>query len=150
MNQSPKDKNWIQMMEDLGELRLFGSLSIKKSRKGAAASAQEVDMLFRIALAKTAVTPGELSQAMGASKTIISRLIDQLTEKELITKQYDREDGRSYSLRITEQGKEELDHLYYYYLSPLYRIKEGLGEEQFTELLRLIREANGILQDFQS
>lgn len=147
MNPSPKDKNWIQMMEDLGELRLFGNLSIKKARKGAAVSAQEVDMLFRIALAKTAVTPGELSRAMGTSKTITSRLIDHLTEKEFITKEYDREDGRSYSLRITEQGKEELDNLYYYYLGPLYQMKEGLGEKNFRELLGLIRRANSILQD---
>lgn len=142
-----KDENWIDMMEKHGELRLFGSLAVRKSRKGAAASAQEVDMLFRVALSNQQITPHELSQAMGASKTIISRLIDNLTEKELIAKRYNMNDGRSYSLMVTQKGKEELDSMCYYYLGPLYNMQKGMGREEFEELLRLIRKANRILAE---
>ena len=74
-------------------------------------SAQEVDLLFRTALAKDLITPLDLSRAMGTSKTIVSRLIEDLNRKKLITKSYNREDKRSYSLSITEQGKRELDRL---------------------------------------
>ena len=47
---------WIQTMKNLESIRLFSSLLIRKTRKGALASAQEVDALFRIAL-KSGSTP---------------------------------------------------------------------------------------------
>lgn len=140
-----KDENWIDMMGKHGELRLFGSLAIRKARKGAAASAQEVDMLFRVALSNQRITPHDLSQAMGASKTIVSRLIDNLTEKELIAKRFNMDDGRSYSLMVTQKGRKELDSMCYYYLGPLYDLQKNMGEDEFEELIRLIQKANQIL-----
>ncbi|MBS7008091.1 MarR family winged helix-turn-helix transcriptional regulator [Anaerostipes sp.] len=137
-----KDKNWLESMKKLGAVRLFSSLYVKKSRKGALTSAQEVDLLFRTAFAGDKMTPLELSRAMGASKTIVSRLIEDLKEKKLITKLYNRGDKRSYSLKITEEGKEELDRMYHYYLGPLYELQENLGEENFELLMKLIEKAN--------
>ena len=67
-----EEKNWMLLMEDLSEIRLLSSLILKKARKGAAATAQEVDMLFRVALAKDPIVPGELSHDMGISKTTVS------------------------------------------------------------------------------
>jgi len=137
-----KDENWLESMEKLGAIRLFSSLYVKKSRKGALTSAQEVDLLFRTALAKDMITPLELSRAMGASKTIVSRLIENLKEKKMIVKLYNRDDKRSYSLKITEKGKKELDSMYHYYLGPLYELQENLGEEEFDLLIELIEKAN--------
>ena len=79
---------------------------------------------------------------MGISKTAISRLIENLCKKELIEKRRKKEDLRSYVLKITEIGKEELDSTYYYYLEPLYKLKHNLGKEKFQILLKLIEEAN--------
>ena len=56
-------------------------------------------------------------------------------------KQYSREDKRSYSLCITEEGKKELDSMYYYYLGPLYELKDSLGEDDFNQLMELISRA---------
>ena len=102
-----KDKNWKVMIEKHGELRFFSSMAIKKSHKGQGTSAQELDMLFRVALSKEKVTPGYLKDAMGISKTIISRLIEQLENKQLIEKIRTNEDKRSYTLIITGKGKKE-------------------------------------------
>lgn len=137
-----KDENWLESMEKLGAVRLFSSLYVKKARKGALTTAQEVDMLFRIALAPEPLTPLELSHAMGVSKTIVSRLIEGLTGKRLVEKQYSREDRRSYFLMITDEGKQELDSMYSYYMDPLYELQKNLGEEDFERLMELIYKAN--------
>ena len=140
-----KDKNWKDMIEKHGELRFFSSMAIKKAHKGQSTSAQELDVLFRVALSKEKVTPGYLKDAMGISKTIISRLIEQLESKQLIEKIHTNEDKRSYTLIITGKGKKEIDDMYYYYLNPLYTLKENMTEEDFEQLFKLIRQANKIL-----
>ena len=140
-----KDKNWKDMIEKHGELRFFSSMAIKKAHKGQSTSAQELDVLFRVALSKEKVTPGYLKDAMGISKTIISRLIEQLESKQLIEKIRTNEDKRSYTLIITGKGKKEIDDMYYYYLNPLYTLKENMTEEDFEQLFKLIRQANKIL-----
>lgn len=137
-----KDENWIEAMKNLGDIRLFCSLHLKKTRKGALTSAQEVDMLFRVALSSNPITPLELSHAMGISKTIVSRLIESMAGKKLIEKVYNKVDKRSYFLKITEEGKEELDSMYYYYLDPLYELQENLGKESYQQLMKLINMAN--------
>ena len=104
-----KDKNWKVMIEKHGELRFFSSMAIKKAHKGQGTSAQELDVLFRVALSKEKVTPGYLKDAMGISKTIISRLIEQLENKQLIEKIRTNEDKRSYTLIITGKGKKEIE-----------------------------------------
>ena len=120
-----KDENWLDMVKKQGELRHFGSLAIRKTQKGNQISAQEIDFLFRVAFAKELMTPGQLAMAMGVSKTIISRLTEQL--------------------RVTDSGKEEIDRMYYYYMNPLYELKEKMSELQFRQLFELIEEVNNIL-----
>ena len=134
----------MERHEKTYELRFFSSMAIKKSHKGQGTSAQELDMLFRVALSKEKVTPGYLKDAMGISKTIISRLIEQLENKQLIEKIRTNEDKRSYTLIITEKGEKEIDDMYYYYLN-LYTLKENMTEEDFEQLFKLIRQANKIL-----
>ena len=83
MRNTEKDQNWREMIRKQGELRHFGSMAIRKSSKGDMVSAQEVDLLFRIALSVGMMTPGQLALDMGVSKTIISRLIESLEKKGL-------------------------------------------------------------------
>ena len=79
---------------------------------------------------------------MGVSKTIVSRLIDSLTGKRLVEKQFSREDKRSYFLKITDEGRQELESMCYYYLGPIYELQRNLGEEDFNQLMELIYKAN--------
>ena len=46
---------------------------------------------------------------------------------------------------MTEAGKEEVDRMYYYYLDPLYTLREQMETEDFEKLFSLIEEANNIL-----
>ncbi len=135
------------MVKKQGELRHFGNMTIKKAKKGKLTSAQEIDLLFHAALAKEPITPGQLSSQMGVSKTIISRLIEQLERKHFIDKQMDAADKRSYVIRVTASGKKEIDNMYNYYLSPLYLLKDKMGHDRFEMLFTLIEEADRILVD---
>ena len=145
MRQTEKDKHWREMIRKQGALRHFGSMAIRKGSKGDFASAQEVDVLFRVALSGGMMTPGQLAADMGISKTMISRLLDSLEKKTLIHKEKTMNDRRSYGVRVTEAGKEEVDRMYYYYLDPLYTLRKQMTEEDFEQLFRLIDEANDIL-----
>ena len=145
MRETEKDKYWREMIRKQGELRHFGSMAIRKSSKGDLTSAQEVDLLFRVALSGGMMTPGQLSADMGVSKTIISRLIDSLEKKALIRKERTLDDRRSYGIRVTEEGKEEVDRMYYYYLDPFYILREQMASDDFEKLFGLIEEANRIL-----
>lgn len=140
-----KDKNWLDMVKKQGELRHFGSLAVRKTQKGNQISAQEIDFLFRAAFAKEVMTPGQLAIAMGVSKTIVSRLVEQLEGKAFISKEKDENDKRSYVVKVTDSGKEEIDRMYYYYMNPLYELKEKMSESRFEQLFELIEEANDIL-----
>ena len=95
---------------------------------------------------------GELRHfgSMGVSKTIISRLIDSLEKKALIIKERTLNDRRSYGIRVTDDGKEEVDRMYYYYLDPLYTLREQMTSDDFEKLFRLIEAANTILSNANS
>lgn len=139
-----RDEKWMEAMDKLESIRLFSSLYIKKTRKGELTSVQQADALFRIALSG-GITPLELSRRMGASKTIVSRIVDQLVQKDMIARRYDREDRRSYSLWITEKGSTELDGMFRYYLEPVYELERQMEEESLQQFFRLMKAANEIL-----
>lgn len=135
------DENWIQTMKTAEEIRLFSSLYIKKAKKGAPYSAQEISALFCMALNQD-ISPLHLSQNMGISKSAVSRLVDHMSQKGVIEKVPCPEDGRSYCLRLTPKGADILKSVYFYYAEPVKLLEEALGKEQSQELLRLISLAN--------
>ena len=129
-----KDKNWTDIVSKQGDLRHFASMAIRKSGKSEHTSAQEIDFLFRIALSEEPLTPRQITNAMGISKS-----------KGFICKEASASDRRSYCIRITGAGKDEIDRMYYYYLDPLYTLQKNMKKEKFETLFQLIREANEIL-----
>lgn len=136
---------WIKVMDRLEAIRLFSSLYIKKTKKGELTSMQQVDALFRIALAD-GITPLALSREMGTSKTIISRLVEQLSGKDFIVKKYGEKDRRSYSLFVTTKGREELRGMCRYYLEPVYELQRQMEPDSFAQLFKLLDQANEIMK----
>ena len=141
-----EDYNWVDMMEKMQEIRLFSSLHIRGKRKGAT-SPQELDILSRIVLSDTPLTPLDLSALTGLSKSAVSRLIESLEKKDFLVKRYSEKDKRSYALHMTEKGSLELKQTYHHYLEPIYRLRRTIGEEHFQILLREIKEANHMLKN---
>lgn len=142
-----EDLNWVYMMEKMQDIRLFSSLHVRQTRKDSIISSQELDMLSRIMMSDEALTSLELTVMMGLSKSAVSRLIERLEKKGLLTKLYNLKDKRSYTLLITEKGNQELEQTYRYYLEPIYKLQRTLGEESFEDLTTQIKYANHMLQD---
>ena len=84
----------------------------------------------------------QLSKIMGVNKTIISRVIDKLNKGGYVIKTKDEIDKRSYIVSITELGIEKVDKIYTYYLSPIYKLRKVLGNQDFFELMSYIQKAN--------
>ena len=139
-------EDWIHMIHKMQDIRLFCSLNIRKAKNSGIASAQELDLLSRVALSAAPMTPQELSSKMGLSKSAVSRLIRHLTEQRFLEKEERPEDKRSYLVKLTEKGRKELRQTYQYYLEPVYRLRRAVGEEKFLTLTGLINESNRILQ----
>ena len=88
-----------------------------------------------------------LTSTMGISKTMISRLIDGLTQKGMILKKKSTTDKRSYSIVVTQKGKKEIDNAYQYYMEPIYRLQKEMGKEDLETLFSTIEQANEILHE---
>lgn len=139
--------DWIVMMERMQDIRHFSSLCVRHSMKGGISSAQELDVLSRLELSETPLTPQRLGLDMGISKPAVSRLIDGLEKKGLVRREPSAVDKRSYSLVITRQGSDQVRTTYSYYLGPVYELRRRMGDEPFDLLTGLIRQANECMQD---
>lgn len=137
-----EDINWIYMIKKMSEIRLFSRTLIHRSSSDSKISAQEYDLLSQLITSDEGVTPINLSKAMCLNKTIVSRLIDKLSKDGCVTKIQDEHDKRSYFVCITECGREELKKIYEFYLSPIYELREKLGNEDFLQLISYIEKAN--------
>ncbi|MGN0613228.1 MAG: MarR family winged helix-turn-helix transcriptional regulator [Porcipelethomonas sp.] len=142
-----EDREWIGMMKKAHEIRLFASSQVKRIKKDGAISAQELDVLSRIVLSDKKLTPLELTVLTGLSKSAVSRLIDRLERKELLHKQYNTSDRRSYMLICTDKGSQELEQTYKYYLEPIYQLRKVLGDEEFEALMTHISHANQMMKE---
>ncbi len=130
------------MIEKMQEISLFSRTIIHRATKEYDIPAQHLDLLSQLITHKEGLTPMYLSKIMGVNKTIISRVIDSLNQGGYVVKTKDPRDKRSYFVSITELGREKLDKIYKYYLSPIYELRRKLGYEDFFELMSCIEKAN--------
>lgn len=130
------------MIEKMQEIRLFSRTIIHRATKEYEIPAQHLDLLSQLLTHKEGLTPMYLSKIMGVNKTIISRVIDNLNKGGYVVKTPDKKDKRSYFVSITDLGREKVDKIYTYYLSPIYELRRKLGDEEFFKLMYSIENAN--------
>ena len=136
------DSNFIYMIQKMQEISLFSRSIVHRATKEYEIPAQHLDLLSQLLVHKEGLTPMKLSKTMGVNKTIISRIIDSLNKDGYIEKTKDNIDKRSYFVSITELGREKVDKIYTYYLSPIYELRRRLGDKDFFELMKYIEKAN--------
>ena len=136
------DLDCIYMIEKMQEISLFSRQIIHRATKEYEIPAQHLDLLSQLLIHKEGLTPMQLSKIMGVNKTIISRVIDKLNKGGYVIKTKDEIDKRSYIVSITELGIEKVDKIYTYYLSPIYKLRKVLGNEEFSKLMSYIQKAN--------
>ena len=111
------------MIEKMQEISLFSRMIIHRATKEYEIPAQHLDLLSQLITHEEGLTPMCLSKIMGVNKTIISRVIDSLNQGGYVVKTKDPRDKRSYFVSITELGREKVDKIYEYYLSPIYELR---------------------------
>ena len=136
------DSDCIYMIEKMQEISLFSRQIIHRATKEYEIPAQYLDLLSQLLIHKEGLTPMQLSKIMGVNKTIISRVIDKLNNGGYVIKTKDEIDKRSYIVSITELGIEKVDKIYTYYLSPIYKLRKVLGNQDYFELMSYIQKAN--------
>ena len=126
-------------------LSLFGK-SYAELKKDLPIRPSEMGVLNIITETPGPHTPMMLAEALKVSKPMITSHLTSLTNKGYITKQPSLEDKRAYYIMPTEKAlglvKDAKEDLYWY----LEQLANGLGEERFDLLVKLAREAAGILE----
>lgn len=135
--------DWMQMSAYLQQLRQFSRRAAVHQRL--ALSPSELELLSRLWLAEEPPTPMALSRSMGLQQVNVSRLLRGLRGRGLVDAVPAPDDRRSHTLSLTEAGRQALQESYQAYLSPLYRIREVLGREEFTALMEAVARANRLL-----
>ena len=114
-------------MLDPEELERFRTAS---SKVGETLHEAPVDLKVLLALETEAfLTPGELSEKLGADKSVVSRSLSSLEKKKMISLRRQRDDARSKQVRVTAQGRREL-----------LRIRKAAEEEAHASLDSLSAE----------
>lgn len=141
------NNDWVRMAENMSEIRLFSRTLIRRVTKEYEISTQHLDLLSQLIVNKGGMTPLKLSKVMCVSKTIISRLIDGLTQAGYVVKRPDYRDKRSYNVFITEEGEKKVDEIFQFYLGPIYNLRRKLGDKDFLQLIYYIKMANEKLNE---
>lgn len=141
-------EDWKIMMEKMQDVRLFSSMNVQRVSKKEKLSSQEFYLLSKIFISEELLTPRMLSDQVGISRPLLSKLIENLMEEKFLRKKEIAADRRSYCVEVTEKGKRQLEELYKQYLKPIYDLRRGLGEEEFLELTAKIRDANQKMQKY--
>lgn len=131
----------IEMLKNMQELRIFCNNISQRNIEEKVASMQELDLLSRVNMSKN-ITSLELCNSMSLSKPAVSRLINRFIKKGLLKKERSEEDKRVYYLKLTNEGIEETKNVYLYYLDPLLKIKDAIGDNEFEKLINLIKLSN--------
>ena len=122
--------DWVQMSEYMQQLRQLARRAAVHQRLPLTGS--ELELLARLWMAEEPVTPLGLSRSMGLQQVNVSRLIRGLRARALVAA----------APSPTQAGRQALQDGCRAYLSPLYRMREGLGEAEFTRLMEEITQAN--------
>ena len=93
------------------------------------------------------ITPLMLSNFFKIAKPSVTSMINSLIKKEYLIKIPSPTDGRSYTVSITESGTELVESTYNEYFKTIERLKEKMGQKEFSLFIELIKKANNILSE---
>lgn len=109
----------------------------------------EMGMLTLITRRQGDFTPLMLAEMIGVSKPMIAAHIQALLKKGYIWKEVSGVDKRSFFVRPTETGKALADKFEARQSGYLKQMEAKLGKEEFDKLVRLLYEAQTILDEMK-
>lgn len=140
-----KKEEWMYMIEDMGNFHSFARQMLKQSNL--TLTGAQMEMMLLIYLNDNSLTPILVGESLGMKKAAVSRLAKGLVECGYIKKIKSEKDERSVFLKLTEEGKKQLDENYKEVLAPFYFLKEKMGDREYLRLIELVRKADLILKN---
>jgi DNA-binding MarR family transcriptional regulator len=83
---------------------------------------------------------GDISKIVGVDKAAASRIVEKLTERELVTNARSTEDRRRLGLELTEKGRKEAARLNQFADKLVTDIEQGLAPDERVQLHSLLRK----------
>lgn len=140
-------EEWVTMIDDLEELKFLARTKLI-SHERLTLTPAEMELLLLIYMKAGQLTPADISKIMHMKKESVSRVIKSLVNKGSIEKIKCPEDERSCRLILTEAGQKELDINYKKVLTPIYYLKQSMGEE-FRVFIDMVIRANNIMKQYE-
>ena len=104
--------------------------------------------ILKVLLEKGTMTQSELQNIIDIRSGSLSEILSKMEDKQLIIREKDENDKRSYKINLTELGRDKLNKIYKYYLAPIYILRKELGSKEFTTLMSNIEKANELLKNY--
>ena len=96
--------------------------------------------------AQEEITPVAVSDFMGISRPCTTALLKRLEGDGYIFRSPSQSDGRSYTLSLTEKGRQLIDAAHEEYGRSMQALENEMGNDRFHLLLELIEQSNAILR----
>lgn len=133
--------DYIQSAEEIG---LFCRLN-SNIKKDIPIRSSEMGVLIYIYKNGEMTTPQMISQFFKIKKPSVTSQINVLIKNEFLIKIPSQVDGRSYSLKVTESGKNLVETTFGEYLKFVKLLHDEMGEDNYHQFINLIHQANQIL-----
>ncbi len=99
--------------------------------------------MLEVIAANPGLAQSRLAEAMGVERSAIVKVVDQLEARGLIARHRTDGDRRSYSLRLTGEGRRRLSRLEERVLAHEADFTRGLAVEERSLLIRLLQRLDG-------
>jgi DNA-binding MarR family transcriptional regulator len=130
----------IFLMEQI--IRRYRKMATRSLKKMEAGISLDQWILLKQISENNGASQVEIAQSTVKDAPTTTRIIDQLTEKNLVAKQLDPEDRRKYMVFVTDKGKQLIDQLLpqvrTYRMIPL----KSFSKEEKADLISLLERMN--------
>ncbi len=133
--------DYIQSAEEIG---LFCRLN-SNIKKDIPIRSSEMGVLIYIYKNGEMTTPQMISQFFKIKKPSVTSQINVLIKNEFLIKIPSQVDGRSYSLKVTDSGRNLVETTFGEYLKFVKLLHDEMGEDNYHQFINLIHQANQIL-----
>lgn len=125
-------------------ISLFCRLMINE-KKELPIRSSEMGLLILAVKNEKPVTPIMAAAYFKVSKPMIAAMVRSLEQKGYLVKQPSVQDKRSFTLQVTNAGKELVDSTYTEYYRTMLLLEQKMGSNPFLQLVELLDQANTIL-----
>ena len=136
----------MEMIRNAEAISLFCRLHMRQKRE-LPIRASEMGLLIYIVRNPDKSTPVQAAHFFRVSKPMVTAMARVLERQGYITKVPSLEDGRSFTLCPTQAARAMVEETYREYTGKIEVLQKRMGNEDFTQLIKLLKKANCIMEE---